>query len=123
VDTAVATLKMGAKDFLRKPVQGEELEAVLERIAEQMAAGLQDLKTDEFYQLYLSLSDQERRVARYVARGLTSKEIGEAMGLSDRTVHGHRLNIAKKLNIHNRAQLLSALKAMEQARSEFTQKS
>jgi FixJ family two-component response regulator len=123
VDTAVQTLKMGAKDFLKKPVQGEELEEVLERIAGQMEAGLQDLKADECYQLYLSLSEQERKVARYVARGLTSKEIGEAMGLSDRTVHGHRLNIAKKLKIHNRAQLLAALKAMEQARSEFTQKS
>lgn len=46
-----------------------------------------------------SLTATERRVLTLVARGSTSREIGEAMFISVRTVEHHRANIALKLGL------------------------
>lgn len=57
--------------------------------------------------LYLdaTLSRRERDVACHVARGRTSKEIAKLMGLSPRTVEGHRLRLMRKLKVGNAAEL------------------
>jgi DNA-binding NarL/FixJ family response regulator len=48
-----------------------------------------------------SLSPRERDVLRLLADGLASKEIAMKLGISRRTVDGHRAAIMHKLNIHN----------------------
>lgn len=52
-----------------------------------------------------ALSRRERDVACHVARGRTSKEIAKLMGLSPRTVEGHRLRLMRKLKVNNAAEL------------------
>ncbi len=47
------------------------------------------------------LSDREQEVVRLVARGLVSKEIGDKLGLSTRTVEKHRARILAKLGLHD----------------------
>jgi DNA-binding NarL/FixJ family response regulator len=47
-----------------------------------------------------SLTATERKVLRLIAQGKTSKDIGEEMHVSFRTVETHRYNISTKLNIH-----------------------
>ena len=54
-----------------------------------------------------SLSPQEERVLALVAEGLTNKEIGIEMQLSDKTVKNYLANIFKKLHISRRAQAAS----------------
>lgn len=49
-----------------------------------------------------SLSIRELEVLRHVARGLTRKEIAQAMCLSPDTVHAHTTNLMRKLNVHSR---------------------
>jgi DNA-binding NarL/FixJ family response regulator len=51
-----------------------------------------------------SLSPQEERVLALVAEGLTNKEIGVAMQLSDKTVKNYLANVFQKLHISRRAQ-------------------
>ena len=51
-----------------------------------------------------SLSPQEERVLALVAEGLTNKEIGIAMQLSDKTVKNYLANVFQKLHISRRAQ-------------------
>jgi two-component system, NarL family, response regulator DevR len=51
-----------------------------------------------------SLSPQEERVLALVAEGLTNKEIGAAMQLSDKTVKNYLANMFQKLHISRRAQ-------------------
>lgn len=51
------------------------------------------------------LTQREREVALAVANGLTSKQIGKALGLSELTVRKHRENIHRKLGIRNLAEL------------------
>ncbi len=52
-----------------------------------------------------SLTDREREVLRHVARGLTTKEIGAALGISTRTVDSHRANLMRKLDMRSVARL------------------
>lgn len=52
------------------------------------------------------LSEREVEVLRHIKDGLSSKEIGEKLFLSTRTVEVHRSNILKKLNLKNTASLL-----------------
>src|SRR5436309_14065075 len=51
-----------------------------------------------------SLSPQERRVLALVAEGKTNKEIGVALGLSDKTVKNYFSNIMDKLQVARRSQ-------------------
>lgn len=50
------------------------------------------------------LSAQERRVLELVAQGKTNKEIGLAMGLSDKTVKNYLSNLMEKLQMSRRSQ-------------------
>jgi DNA-binding NarL/FixJ family response regulator len=54
----------------------------------------------------LSLSLREKEVLRALARGLTSKEIGVELGISEHTVKAHRISLMRKLNIHDAASLI-----------------
>jgi DNA-binding NarL/FixJ family response regulator len=53
----------------------------------------------------LLLTDRETETLRYVAQGLSKKEIAGLMDLSVRTVDAHVRNVMTKLNIHDRVEL------------------
>jgi DNA-binding NarL/FixJ family response regulator len=50
------------------------------------------------------LSPQERRVVAYLAEGLTNKEIGDRLGLTEKTIKNYLATVFSKLNIVRRAQ-------------------
>lgn len=52
------------------------------------------------------LTPTERRVLKLIAENLTSKEIGEQLFISPRTVEKHRENICQKLNLQGSHSLL-----------------
>jgi DNA-binding NarL/FixJ family response regulator len=51
------------------------------------------------------LSPRELEVARLVARGLTNKQIGETLYVSERTAENHVQHILVKLGFSNRSQI------------------
>ena len=53
-----------------------------------------------------NLTKTERKVLRMISENKTSKEIGDAMSISFRTVENHRSNICNKLEIHGSHALL-----------------
>ncbi len=53
----------------------------------------------------LTLTDREREVASLVAQGLTNKQIGEKLVISERTAESHLERIRNKLGVSNRAQI------------------
>ena len=55
----------------------------------------------------LMLSDAERRVAKFAARGLTNREIAGRLYLTTSTVEQHLTRIYRKLGVSSRVQLLS----------------
>jgi DNA-binding NarL/FixJ family response regulator len=52
-----------------------------------------------------TLTPREMEVLRYVARGLSQKQVAETMHLSVKTVHCHCTNLMTKLDIHDRVEL------------------
>jgi two-component system, NarL family, response regulator NreC len=52
------------------------------------------------------LSFREREVLQLIAEGKNVKEIGSVLGISSKTAEAHRLNIMRKLNIHEVAGLV-----------------
>lgn len=58
-----------------------------------------------------ALSRREREVAGHMAHGRTSKEIATLLGVSPRTVEGHRLRLMRKLKVRNAAELQALIAA------------
>ena len=52
------------------------------------------------------LTSREREVLQRIAEGQTTKEIAAALGLSIKTVESHRINLMRKLDIHETATLV-----------------
>lgn len=52
------------------------------------------------------LTGRELDVLRFVAQGYTNRQISEELGISVRTVEGHRANVLEKLGLHSRAELV-----------------
>lgn len=52
------------------------------------------------------LTPREHEVLTYIAEGYTNREIAEALVISVKTVDRHRENIMRKLNLHNRVELV-----------------
>ena len=50
------------------------------------------------------LSPQERRVVAFLADGLTNKEIGDRLGLTEKTIKNYLATVFTKLNIARRSQ-------------------
>lgn len=57
------------------------------------------------------LTPTEKRIARYLVNGFTSKEIALTMGSSPRTVEVHRANMVRKMGVRNSFELVSRLLA------------
>lgn len=55
------------------------------------------------------LTPREREVARHIVNGHTSKQIGQTMGISPRTVEVHRAAILRKLGVRNATELASRM--------------
>jgi DNA-binding NarL/FixJ family response regulator len=56
------------------------------------------------------LTRRERAVLPLVARGFSSREIADALGILEPTVNKHRENLRKKFNVHNTVDLVQAAK-------------
>jgi len=54
-----------------------------------------------------TLTPREREVVKMIAEGNSVKEIAILLGLSVKTVEAHKFNLMRKLDIHNKAQLVT----------------
>jgi two-component system response regulator NreC len=54
-----------------------------------------------------TLTPREREVLKLLAEGLSVKEIAVQLHLSTKTVEAHKFNLMRKLDIHNKAQLVT----------------
>ncbi|WP_425569352.1 response regulator [Pseudonocardia yuanmonensis] len=111
-------LKAGATGYLVKSASAEELVDAVRRTAAGVPVftpGLAGLVLGEYRRLAQrpagepavpALTERETEVLRLVAKGLTAKQIGERLVLSHRTVESHVQNTLRKLQLHNRSQLV-----------------
>jgi DNA-binding NarL/FixJ family response regulator len=54
-----------------------------------------------------TLTPREREVVKMIAEGNSVKEIASLLGLSVKTIEAHKFNLMRKLDIHNKAQLVT----------------
>jgi DNA-binding CsgD family transcriptional regulator len=54
----------------------------------------------------VSLSEREAEVIRLIARGHTSKEMAESLGISPRTLETYKARAMSKLSLRTRADLI-----------------
>lgn len=105
----------GAAGYLVKSTPPEELRLALWRAAQGdpvFSPSLAALVLGEFRRLAKAsgpvqpLSEREREVLQYVARGHKYKEIGEVLFISQKTVENHVRNILGKLHLNRRQELV-----------------
>ena len=53
------------------------------------------------------LTPREREIMKLLAEGHTARKVASLLGLSIKTVEAHKFNLMRKLDIHNKAQLVA----------------
>ena len=105
----------GALGYLVKSTEPDVLREQLWKASKGepvFSASLAALVLTEFRRLHKaeapgeSLSEREREVLQFVARGHTYKEIGEKLFISAKTVENHVRNILKKLQLNRKQELI-----------------
>lgn len=117
-DHLISALKIGASAFILKGVAARELMRILRAVADgesyvppALAASLllemHDPRAFSIKQpdnIMNTLTDREREILESLAGGLTNKEIGEKLFLSEKTVKHYMTNILQKLQVRNRVE-------------------
>lgn len=113
-------LKAGAEGYLLKEDADVELISAIETlrrggtfISPLLSGQMADIFVDKFQAGGESrtaageiLTIREREIVKLIAEGKTSKEIGELLFISTRTVQHHRANLMRKLNLKKTADLV-----------------
>jgi len=94
--------RLGADDYVTKPIDFDMLEMVIN-------ARLAGVARNEMWPKLAMLNDREVEALTWVARGKTSAQIADLIGLSKRTVDFHLDNARIKLDATTRTQ--AAIKA------------
>lgn len=114
-EDVLEAVKAGATGYLVKSASKQELGEAVRATAEGRAVftpGLAGLVLGEYRRIAQarqpqtpSLTDRETEILRYVAKGLTAKQIAERLSLSHRTVENHVQATFRKLQVANRVEL------------------
>lgn len=94
--------QLGADDYVTKPIDFEMLAAIIN-------ARLAGVARNELWPKTIALNEREVEVLTWSARGKTSTEIGQILGLTKRTVDFHIDNAREKLGASTRTE--AAIKA------------
>ncbi len=106
VELAVQAMKEGAIDFLQKPFKDQQFLDTVERaVSISVARQNANQRCQEARQILAKLSPRETEVARHLAQGLSNKEIGRELSISDNTVHVHRQHLMEKTGVSSAAEL------------------
>jgi DNA-binding NarL/FixJ family response regulator len=107
--------KMGFNGFLTKEMSTEDfINAIEMELGAPFFSALSNPKnkqtienTKEFSTNTFRLSKQEKEIIKLIAKGKTSKEIGEILFISKTTADTHRRNISRKLEINSIGALIN----------------
>ncbi|MGY1632718.1 response regulator [Geodermatophilus sp. SYSU D01186] len=111
-DAVAAAVAAGAAGYLLKQVRGSALVSAVRTVASggtlfdqdpavAVAARSRPVERDRRLAV---LTEQERTVLRLIGEGLTNRQIGERMGLAEKTVKNYTSHLLAKLGLERRTQ-------------------
>lgn len=116
-DSVFAAMRAGARGYLMKDAdQNEILRAIRAvssgdaifspTIAQRMIRFFSSSKGEEASDIFPDLTEREREILEYIAKGYNNIRIAETLVLSPKTVRNHVSNIFSKLQVTDRAQAI-----------------
>lgn len=117
-DYLVEAMEVGASGYVLKDSPATQLLAAVRDVhrggsylSPRMLAQLVDdfrtrVKSSTRAPRFSTLTPREKEVIKMLAEGQSVKEIACALNLSVKTVEAHKFNLMRKLDIHNKAQLV-----------------
>ncbi|MEJ8857289.1 response regulator [Variovorax robiniae] len=113
VVACVEAMKLGASDFLVKPVDARVLvEAVRKAVTDYHARREQALSQSTLMRRISSLSTRERQIMEHVIEGRLNKQIAADLLITEQTVKQHRGRVMDKMEVRSVAQLVRACEAI-----------
>jgi DNA-binding NarL/FixJ family response regulator len=117
VQYVIEALRNGAVGYVLKDDPAEELAAAVREASagrRYLSARFAGRESELFRQAdaeaatdpYETLSSREREVLQLTAEGLSSTHIADRLFISSRTVESHRVNLMRKLGLHNQAEMI-----------------
>lgn len=107
----------GANGYLHKDCSEEELKEALESLSEgsfylsreakNAMLGLKRTRNAQEDQEGYKITKRELEVLQLICEGLTSKEIGNKLFISARTVESHKENLMQKLGVNSSSKLVA----------------
>ncbi|HLH17633.1 MAG TPA: response regulator transcription factor [Bryobacteraceae bacterium] len=107
IPMSVRAMKAGAVEFLTKPFRDQELlDAVQHAIQRDREARRRQKETAGLRRRYDSLTAREREVFARVIEGLSNRQIGDELSITEPTVKLHRGRLMRKMAADSLAALI-----------------
>lgn len=117
-DYLAECLEAGGSGYMLKDAPAEQLILAIREIRRGgkylsppiLARLVEDIRCrrpeERFKPRLSTLTPREREILKLLAEGLSVKEIAARLDLSVKTIEAHKFNLMRKLDIHNKAQLV-----------------
>jgi DNA-binding NarL/FixJ family response regulator len=96
-DNELQARRLGADDYIGKPIDFEMLHTIIN-------ARLAGVARNQIWPALVKLTDREIEALTWVARGKSSAQIAEILGLTKRTIDYHLDNARDKLGVRTRTE-------------------
>ena len=109
VQFVARALKLGANGYLLKHAMDDELFAAIDAVLQGDRYISRSIDSHLVWQFTLDdveLTQRERQVLQLIAEGLTTADLARRLHISPHTATRHRANLMRKLNVHNRVELI-----------------
>jgi two-component system response regulator FixJ len=107
IPMSVQAMKKGAVDFLTKPVDEDVLLADIRNALSRNDKQLREREEIEAVRARIrTLTERELEVMRHVIAGELNKQIGDRLGVVEKTIKVHRARAMEKMGVHSVADLV-----------------
>ncbi|MGD9612001.1 MAG: response regulator transcription factor [Kiritimatiellia bacterium] len=107
IPMSVRAMKKGATDFLTKPVDEDVLlKAIRNALAENELRNKEAVEIGAIRARIRTLTERELEVMRHVISGELNKQIGDRLGVVEKTIKVHRARVMEKMGVPSVAELV-----------------